>query len=127
MGVNPPSENSKPLERLLYEHVFVGNSGSDHGHFSRALKAGNFANAFAAAHNVPVISLDDALVLTLLAREQSPQRFDAMAQRWIVRLIKEREITLHDVTWATQRLRDEKEGRDGRTGLLKLLQQKPQR
>ena len=107
--------------------MFVGDAGSDHGHFARALKAGNFANAFAAAHNVPVVSLDDALILTLLAREQSPQRFDGMAQRWIVRLIQEREITLHDVTWATQRLRDENEGHDGRTGLINLLKQRPQR
>jgi hypothetical protein len=105
----------------------VAVSGSDHAAFKRALGAGQYESAFAYATGLPHIDLADALQLTLLAAQKDRRRFDAMAQRWIVRLIEERRVTLHDVEWATQRFQDQTEGSDGRTGLVNLLKQKPAR
>ncbi len=124
---NPPSSDFKRLESRICEHAFVGVAGSNSALFERALRNGDLGSAWAYATSLSHVSLEDALQLTLLAIKKDAHRFDAMAKRCIVRLIEERSVTFHEVEWAIQRLRDETEGLDGRTGLLNLLEQKPAR
>jgi hypothetical protein len=54
--------------------VPVGNAGSPHALFRRALATGNLTTATSAAHGVGRLSLEDALALTLLYRDQDPSR-----------------------------------------------------
>jgi hypothetical protein len=62
---------------------------SDYQLLGKALRRGCYREAFAAATRLPLISLHDALELTILARQQDPGRFDAMARRLLVRLAVE--------------------------------------
>jgi hypothetical protein len=91
--------------------VRIGNAGTPYGELQRALKAGLYVNARAAARELPVVPLDAALDLTLLAAEKDPKRFEAMAVRWLSRLGEERKPSLHEMVWATQRMQDVREGR----------------
>jgi hypothetical protein len=102
----------------------MGNAGSDTGRLRTALKTGSYKLAVGIVRELPRISTADALELTLLAAKKDRERFDAMAVCWLVRLIEERAVTLNDVIWAGQRLRDERGGHDGRTGLENLLKQR---
>lgn len=77
----------------------------------RAIKAGQYASACTYARSVPVVPLDSALEITLLAAEKDPKRFEAMAVRWLGRLAAERKPSLRDFVWATQRMGDVREGR----------------
>jgi hypothetical protein len=89
----------------------IGTAGTTHGELRKALKAGLYMQAMAAAHDLPVVPLDAALELTLLAAEKDPGRFEAMAVRWLSRLAQEKRPSLHEFVWASQRLQDVKEGR----------------
>ena len=60
--------------------------GSPHTRFRRALEGGNPLIARAAAHELPQISLEDALALTLLLRDADGARFPRAAVRWHRRL-----------------------------------------
>ena len=91
--------------------VRIGNAVTTHGELQRALKAGLYVNARAAARELQVVPLEDALELTLLAAEKDPRRFEAMAVRWLQRLIEERSPSLNETVWAGTRLKDVKEGR----------------
>ena len=92
----------------------MGVSGTDHGEFQRALRAGNWAGAFAAAHSLPVVRLEDALELVLLgAQKVDKDRYERLASRWLTRLLEERRISLHEIAWAVERLRDVREGIGG--------------
>ena len=42
-----------------------------------------------AAHELPQLSLSDALDLTLLVARKDPQRHERMAARWLLRLLEE--------------------------------------
>lgn len=68
-------------------------------------------NARAAARELQVVPLDAALDLTLLAAEKDPDRYEAMAVRWVQRLIEERRPSLNETVWAGTRLKDVREGR----------------
>jgi hypothetical protein len=86
-------------------------SGTDHGEFQRALRAGNWANAFAAAHSLPVVRLADALELVLLgASKVDKARYERLAVRWLTRLLEERRMSLHEIAWTVERLSDVREG-----------------
>jgi hypothetical protein len=53
--------------------------------------------AFAAAHSLPVVRLDDALELVLLgATKVDKDRYERLAVRWLTRLLEERRISLHE-------------------------------
>jgi hypothetical protein len=69
----------------------VGVSGTDYGDLKRALKAGNYLNACSAARSLSHVPLEDALDLTLLAAEKKPERYEAMARKWLVRWMEETE------------------------------------
>jgi hypothetical protein len=60
--------------------------GSPHARFQRALRTGNALVATAAAAELGQVDLADALALTLLYRDQEPQRFERAALRWHGRL-----------------------------------------
>jgi hypothetical protein len=89
----------------------MGNAGSDYGYFQRALKAGHYASAWQFAHQLSVVSLEDALSLTLLAARKDPDHFEAMAQRWMAKLLEEKQLTPYEIRWVTERLQDVKEDR----------------
>jgi hypothetical protein len=89
----------------------MGVSGTDHAEFQRALRAGNWHSAFAAAHSLPVVRLEDALELVLLGASQvEKDRYERLAQRWLTRLLQERRLSLREIAWAVERLADMREG-----------------
>jgi hypothetical protein len=95
----------------------MGVASSDHSEFERALHAGNWANAFAAAHSLPVVRLEDALELVLLGAEKVDRdRYERLASRWLARLLEEKRVSLHEISWAVERLRDAREGRGAEAG-----------
>jgi hypothetical protein len=95
----------------------MGVSGSNHGEFQRALRAGNWTTAFAVAHSLPTVRLEDALELVLLGAEKVDRdRYERLAARWLTRLLEERRVSLQEVSWAVERLRDAAEGRGREAG-----------
>lgn len=56
-----------------------------------------YANACAAARSLAVVPLDAALDLTLLAAEKDPERYEAMARKWLVRWMEETEPGLPEI------------------------------
>jgi hypothetical protein len=81
--------------------VFVSDSGSPYSRFQRALKTGNLTIIRAAAAELPVIRLDDALQVCVLLRDREPERYERAAVRWIGRYCVERpEASLEDVDHA---------------------------
>ncbi len=103
----------------------MGNAGSDYGYFQRALKAGSYASAWQFACQLPTVSLADALSLTLLAAKDDPERFDAMALRWLCRLAAERSLTLAEFAEAAAELQGVPMGLGDGAGLRAALQEKP--
>ena len=63
--------------------------GHPYAIFRRALERGNLAAAWAAAAELRVVSLADALALCLLVREREPARFSRVALRWHARFCAE--------------------------------------
>ncbi len=71
--------------------------GHPYAIFRRALERGNLAVAWAAAAELQVVSLADALALCLLVREREPARFPRLALRWHARFCAEtKDIGLDD-------------------------------
>jgi uncharacterized protein with PIN domain len=60
-------------------------AGAAHAAFRRALDRRHLAQALAAAHDLPVVSLADALELVLLAADRDPPTYDRAAARWLAR------------------------------------------
>lgn len=69
--------------------MFVTSQGHPHAIFRRALERGNLAVAWAAAAELQVVSLADALALCLLVREREPAKFPRLALRWHARFCTE--------------------------------------
>jgi hypothetical protein len=105
----------------------MGNAGSQSGELNTALSTGSYVLATRIAKELPRVDLSDAVRLTILAAAKDPERFDALAQRCLVRLIEERQVTLNDVLWVAQRFQDLREGTGGETGLMNLLRQQRHR
>jgi hypothetical protein len=81
--------------------VFVSDAGSPYSRFRRALQTGNLTIIRAAAAELPVIRLDDALQVCVLLRDREPERYERAAVRWIGRYCVERpDATLEDVDHA---------------------------
>jgi hypothetical protein len=59
-----------------------------------------------------------------LQEEDGPRQSQVREGQEAQALTEERAVTLNDVIWAGQRLRDERGGHDGRTGLENLIQQR---
>lgn len=58
---------------------------------------GNLTLVRAAAAELPVVSLDDALRICLLLRGAEPESFQRAAVRWLGRFALERDATLHQL------------------------------
>lgn len=84
----------------------MGNAGSDHAALRRALRTGHYASACTYARSLPVVPLDAALDLTLLAAEKKPERYEGMARRWLVRWMEETEPGLAEISLTIACLRD---------------------
>ena len=81
--------------------MFVSDSGSAYARFQRALRTGNLTIIRAAAAELPMIKLDDALHVCVLLRDREPERYERAAVRWIGRFCVERpDATLDDVDHA---------------------------
>jgi hypothetical protein len=79
----------------------VSDAGSPYSRFQRALGTGNLTLIRAAAVELPVVRLDDALQVCVLLRDREPQRYERAAVRWIGRYCVERpDATLDDVDQA---------------------------
>jgi hypothetical protein len=81
----------------------VSSSGSAYSRFRRALATGNLTIIRAAAAELPVVRLDDALHVCVLLRDREPERYEAAAVRWIARFcVEKQEVSLQDVDHATR-------------------------
>lgn len=67
----------------------MGATGSPHATFQRALARRNLTVAKALARELPLITLADALALTLLILERDPPRYSTAAARWAARFALE--------------------------------------
>jgi hypothetical protein len=76
---------SHGVPRRGCEHAFVQSPGSAYAQFRRSLNRGNLTSALSAARDLPHVSLEDALELVLLIREQRPDRYSRAAARWAAR------------------------------------------
>jgi hypothetical protein len=85
----------------VWEHMFVSDAGSAYNRFQRALGTGNLTLIRAAAAELPVVRLDDALQVCVLLRDREPDRYERAAVRWIGRFCAERpDVSLEDVDHA---------------------------
>jgi hypothetical protein len=83
----------------------MATAGSDHAALRRALKARDYESACTYARSLPVVPLDAALDLTLLAAEKKPERFEDLARRWLVRWMEEMEPGLPEIQLTIAQLR----------------------
>lgn len=73
----------------------------------RALRDGPYELALQLSQELAPLSLADGLDLLLLAaRDDERTRYDAMAVRWVTRLLNERVICLRDIEWLAERLQE---------------------
>jgi hypothetical protein len=78
--------------------------GPSYARFQRSLRTGNLDLVRAAAAELPVVALDDALAILLLYRDREPERFDRVALRWLARFVTERARQIADVQAAAAAL-----------------------
>jgi hypothetical protein len=71
----------------------VSIKGGSYQRFRRALEIGRLPLVLAAAAELPRLDLADALEVLLLMADQSPERYDRAAARWLGRLALERPDT----------------------------------
>ena len=65
-------------------------SGSPHARFRRALATGNMHIIRAAAAELPIVNLGDALSVCVAIARAEPARFERAALRWLARYCVER-------------------------------------
>ena len=102
----------------------MGNSGTLGGEFRTALRTRSFVMAMQIAKAMPHLTLTDALDLTLLAAERDPERYRPMAQRFLVRLIEERDLSFTDIGDAARGLAAIAEGGAG-AEMRELVRKRP--
>ncbi len=68
-----------------------------------ALASGSYSPAFEKASRLERLDLPDALDEVLAHAKTDHVLYDALAVRWIAMAIERRQITLHDVGWASER------------------------
>jgi hypothetical protein len=84
----------------VHEHAFaakmagMGNAGTAHGRFTRAVHGGHVFAAELAARELGRVGLEDALELVLLYARADPVKFDRAAARWLGRFALERDTGL---------------------------------
>ena len=97
-------------------------AGAAHAAFRRALERRQLAQALAAAHDLPVVSLADALELVLLAADRDPPTYDRAGARWLARYaLEHRNVDLAETGLAHAALTAIRHTTRRRAGLLLLL------
>jgi len=74
--------------------VFVTSDGHAYARFRRALLNKNVLLVYAAARELPQISLEDALRILVLLAEKRDERFERAAARFAARVTTERQLDL---------------------------------
>lgn len=74
--------------------------GSPYARFRRAIDAGQALKAIGAAHELPKLSLEDALQLCLLLASSGDSRYEPAARRWLQRFVVENTPSLEQVVMA---------------------------
>lgn len=74
--------------------------GSPYARFQRAIATRNLTIIEAAAVELPMVKLDDALLILSLLAERDDPRFDRAAARWLGRLLLETPAGLGDARFA---------------------------
>jgi hypothetical protein len=74
----------------------MGDAGSAHARFRRALLTGNLALIDASARELPQISLTDALRILVVMAQKRDERFARAGARWAGRVIAERRLSLDE-------------------------------
>ena len=72
--------------------MFVGDAGSAHGRFARAIARRNLLGAEAAARELGQLNLEAALALCVLIGDGSPARYERAAIRWHARFVVETKV-----------------------------------
>jgi len=70
----------------------MGDAGSAHARFRRALLTGNVTIIDAAVRELPTISLDDALRVLVVLAEKGDPRYERAAARFAARVTLERRL-----------------------------------
>ena len=79
--------------------------GRSYGIFQKAIRRRNVVAALAAARELPQLSLDDALELTLLVARKGSPRHPRIAARWLARYLEEDPAaTIEEAALATSAL-----------------------
>ncbi len=98
----------------------MGNAGSVYADFQRALDLRNAMRAEAAARQLPVLTLDNALRLLFLYAESDPLKSDRAALRWLARYVTEgKAVSLLKAQMALAALSELRTG--GREAAAKML------
>ena len=85
--------------------MFVTSQGHPYVQFQRALERGNVLQALALAHELPRLTLEDALRLCVLLAEKDRPRYERAAVRWLGRLaLKRKGLTLAEAQLAVAAL-----------------------
>ena len=71
------------------EEAAVTSQGHPYSVFKRAVQRRNVAAALAAAHDLPQLTLLDALDLTMLVARKDAARYPRLAARWLGRWLEE--------------------------------------
>jgi hypothetical protein len=74
----------------------MGDAGSAHARFRRALLTKNLTIIDASARELPQISLADALRILVVMAEKRDRRFARAGARWAGRVIAERRLSLEE-------------------------------
>jgi hypothetical protein len=69
----------------------VADAGHPYVRFQRALERGSLELLLASAAEVPRLSSDDALAVCARVAREDPDRFDAYARRWLLKLLEDHE------------------------------------
>jgi hypothetical protein len=74
----------------------VTSDGHPHAIFRRAIERRNVVAAWGAAHELPQLSLADALALCLLICDREPRRYPTLAGKWLARYCLEHQATIDE-------------------------------
>jgi hypothetical protein len=91
-AITPSGPNGLVLRskgRPAPEGGSITSQGRSYGIFQKAIQRRNVVAALAAARELPELSLEDALELTLLVARKDPRRHPRVAARWLQRYLDE--------------------------------------
>lgn len=93
------------------------------------LEARNYRLAYKTAQEIAPIDLLEAMRLTILAAVEDRDHFEALAVHWIERLIAERKVSVHEISWVAERFMDAwgEQPNDPERALAEFLKRAPLR